>query len=127
MITFNKEDYNLPEIEKQCKFEGKMKHSYEIFGACQEENPPIGIRYNVDKHRQHDVEEDLKCFFRHNGIDVEMEHHNKENFLICLRKDIRENVLLASSLLQTIIYTLEGKLELDTDYKVTGLGKFQAT
>jgi hypothetical protein len=128
MIEFAEGDYNMSKIQAECKFgDIKTKKNFRIFGLSQEDNPPIGIRYNMDKSKVSEVEEELRGWFKESGLILDFEHQNDELFSIGLRKDIRENIKLASSLLKTIIFYFDGQLELEEGFKIPELAKFKST
>ncbi len=128
MINFNKTDYNLDEIEYFGKFSSmKTKKDYQILGLLQDDNPPIGIYYNMDQNQTNQIEEELNGFFKASGLELGFEHNEDNKFKICIREDIRKNVELATNLLKTIIMNLEGTLELDSGFRIPGLNKFVST
>src|SRR5438045_3746443 len=103
MITFVKEDDNIPAIETAAAFgdyASKTKRNYIIAGGLQEDNPAIGVRYNMDlqQNRVTEVEDDLRDFFKAQGLDIAFEHHAEPTFFVCLFKDVRDDVQLCAAI-----------------------------
>ncbi len=67
----------------------------------------------------------LREFFRNNGIEFDYESGGgTDKVCIGLRRDLRDHTILCASILQTIVYCLEGRLDLKTNFKINGIPKF---
>ena len=123
MIDFNENDFNLVKVKQTSKlFNLVTRLKYRVYGLRQKDNPAILVEFNGDMI---DVEflkriESLKIFVKANGIEFETYNASEFNRVdIGLRKDLRSFVtkngepMLASSILQTIIYCLEGRIDLE--------------
>ncbi len=119
MIIFNEKDFYMPTIKRDAKLSNLVtKNKYRVYGLKKNENPPILIeyQYGVLGYSKSRI---LTDFFLKNGVKVEVcEDQDREikGFSIGLRRDLRENALFAATVLQTIVYYLEGRLELK-DFK----------
>lgn len=135
MIDFNQNDFNLMKIRHETKFGNLVtKQKYRVYGLRQTENPPVLVEYCAD-----DVDEDflerlnaLVKYFKSNGIEVEtFDGSDTERIDVGLRKDLRgienkhEQPLFASSILSTIVYCLEGRIDLKhmAKYKLANIPK----
>src|SRR4051812_46684521 len=120
MIDFNQNDFNMLEIEKKGAFSAiKAKKEFRIFGLAQEDNPPIGINYNMDKFPSNQVQDELEVFFKANGMELAFAHKDEdEKIHIGLRRDIRDNIDLSIALLKTIILNIDTGFELDSNFKI---------
>jgi hypothetical protein len=128
MIDFNENDINMNQIKERGGFSSlKTKLEFRVFGLAQDDNPPIGINYNMDKRPSNQIEDEITNFFRNNGLELAFDHKDDEKIHIGLRRDVRENVDLSVALLKTIILNLDGGLELDNSFKIPGLNKFVTT
>jgi hypothetical protein len=125
MIEFNEHDFNLSKIRSESKlFNLVTRYKYYIYGLRQEGNDsPILIEYFYDRVDEHfkDKLNSLCEFLRANGIEIDS-HSNSDNINridIGLRRDLRAFVnkngkpMLASSVLSTIVYCLEGRIDLE--------------
>ena len=141
MIEFNiKKDLNLAGIRRESKlFNLVTAYRYFVYGLCMSDNPPIQIEYHFDHVDEH-FEEKLAAlteFFKANNIEIDIYNQSdkKGRIDIGLRRDLREIVnkngkpMLASSILSTIIYALEGRLDMEQlkKYKLSTLPKLQKT
>ncbi len=125
MLSFNRKDYNIPAIAIESKMGNfDTKFEYRLFGLKQEENPLILI-YNPFIGEIQKPLLELKKFFKKNNLQLEIENTDVRRISIGLRYDIRANIILCSSILQTIIYTLENRLALDQKYKLPGIPSFE--
>ena len=128
MIDFNENDYNLVKIRRESKlFNLVTKHEFRVYGLRQSGNPLIWIEYNrYDQRISSLILSKLQDFFTKNNINIEFERRNDEEYVvnIGLRRDLREHVVLSSAIIQTIIYALEGKLDLDSSQVIPGIPKF---
>lgn len=125
-ISFNYNDYHLRKIENNSKlFNLDTKYSYRIYGLKNKSNPDIYIEYGKFLNLNTEC---IEKFFKLNGISIEIalfqDKDDKRGIYIGLRYDLREHVTFCSCVLQTIIYYLEGRLNLNTDYKIIGIPKF---
>ena len=131
MIEFNERDINLVAIRRESKlFNLVSRYKYHIYGLRQQDNPPILIEYNHSGVNEKFDEKlsSVVTFLRGNGIEVDTYSESETSRVdIGLRKDLRlfENKngkpLFASSILSTIIYTLEGRTDIGQ------LSKFKLT
>ena len=123
MIDFNENDFKLTDISREAKlFNLVTRYRYRVYGLRQEENPPILIEYHFDKVDEK-FGERLKAlveFFKANGISVDSFAEAETNRVdIGLRRDLRAFVnkndkpLFAASILSTIVYSLEGRVDLE--------------
>lgn len=132
MVSFNTVDFNVDKIETLAKI-NKLKTDYEyrVYGLRDsEENPPVLIEFNPEVfegevtnfHRNA-----LIAFFRSNGVELRFREDDKEEkkkFWIGLRYDLRkEEVNISANIIQTIVYFLEGKLDLNVQFKIPSIPK----
>ena len=131
MIDFVKSDDKLPMIQQESKlFNLVTRYRYHIYGLRQEGNPPVVIEFhydNVDENFDKKVDA-VSFFLEQNGIAVETYSQAETNRIdIGLRRDLRrilnsnKKPLLASAVLQSIIYALEGRADLEQlkKYRIT--------
>lgn len=128
MIEYNRNDYNVDEIEDLAKISKlKTRADYRVYGLLEDKNPPVLIEFNFNLfnniignyHRAN-----LCRFFKYNGIRVRFTddaNTNKNLIWIGLRKDLRDDVQIATACVQTIVFYLEGKLNLEDSYKIPGI------
>ena len=124
MIEFKETDFNLIKVKRESKlFNLVTRYKYFVYGLRQSDNSPILIEYhydNVDEHFGEKVEA-LVEFFKANGIEVEIYNRadNKGRVDVGLRRDLRAFVnknrtpMLASSVISTIVYCLESRVDID--------------
>ena len=127
MIDFNLNDFNLSKVKVQSKLGNLVtKHEYRVYGLCQANNAPILIQYSFEAFDSI-KDKNLTNFLKKNNIKVEIEEieksHNNKIF-IGLRRDLRSHILLSASILQTIIYFLEGRVDLKEDFTIKGIPRF---
>lgn len=127
MIEFNSHDFNLNKIRIESKLGNLItKYPYRIYGAKQGGNNPVEIYYNSSLFNLRHLEAiRIVLLFNRIGFIYGTEENDNKIF-IGLRKDLRKNVLFSSALLQTIIYTLEGRLHLDIRTKLPKHPKFES-
>jgi hypothetical protein len=124
MIDFNENDTNLTKVRSESKlFNLVTRYKYRVYGLRQNDNPAVLIEYHYDRVDEHFKEkiEALCEFLKANGIETDTysESDNPNRVDVGLRKDLRLFVnkngkpMLASSILSTIIYCLEGRIDLD--------------
>jgi len=124
MIDFNENDTNLTKVRSESKlFNLVTRYKYRVYGLRQTDNPAVLIEYHYDRVDEHFKEKlsALMEFLKANGIDAEnySESDNPNRVDVGLRKDLRLFVnkngkpMLASSILSTIIYCLEGRIDID--------------
>lgn len=135
MIDFNQNDFNLTKVRHESKLANLItRQKYRIYGLRQAENPPVLIEYDGEN-----VTEDfgkrlnvLVKYFKANGIEVEtFDGSETQRVDVGLRKDLRaivnqqEQPLFAASILSTIIYCLEGRIDLEqmAKYKLANIPK----
>ena len=128
MVKFCNKDYNLPRIRTNSKlFNLLTKYSYYIFGLDNKRGEDIFISYKEELLNDEEVDNNIICLFlnkNHLKTKEEFEFYdNKFDIKIGLRYNLRKDVVFCSCLLQTIIYYLEGRLELDLNYKIPGIPK----
>jgi hypothetical protein len=138
MIEFKEKDFNLTKIRRESKlFNLVTEYKYFVYGLRQADNPPIIIEYYYDGIDEN-FEEKLSAlveFFKSNGVEVKTysNSEDKSKISIGLRKDLRAVVnrngkpLLASSVLSTIIYGLENRLDIEQlkKYKLSNIPKLE--
>lgn len=135
MITFNKKDYNIDEIFAESKLKNfKTNNLYRLYGLKMSKNPMVLIEFDFDHLSDFNNEDQklLRLFFRRNGIGVVFRHYDYEpnaeedimKVYVGLRIDLREDVLFCAAALQTIIYFMEKRLDLNVNYKIPGIPKF---
>ena len=140
MIEFKETDFNLTKVKRESKlFNLVTTYKYVVYGLRMADNPPIQIEYYFDRVDEHFEErlEALTEFFKANNIEINIYDRSdkKDSILIGLRRDLRSIVnkngkpMLASSILSTIVYTLEGRVDPEQvkKYKLSTLPKLQKT
>ena len=126
MIEFNINDENLQAIKAESKlYNLKTKHDYRVYGLKKKINPPILISCDATKIDEN-FEKQIKAFFKKNNLIVEIEddEDDKNRIYIGLRNDVREYIVLTAAIIQTLIYAIEGKLELNSEYSIGKMPKF---
>ena len=58
-------------------------------------------------------------------MQLEVEECEVRRVSVGLRYDIRKHVILSAAILQTIIYALEGRVDLKQKFKVPGIPEFE--
>jgi len=129
MIEFNQRDFHMATIRRESKlFNLVTKYPFRVYGLKTSNNPLIHLSYNydtVDETFDENLSE-LIGFFRNNGMEFEYESGGgEEKICIGLRRDLRDHLLLTCSIVQTMIYCLEGRLDVDRKFQVAGLPKFR--
>lgn len=125
MIHFNKKDYFMPSIEAEAKMKtlAVQKH-YRVFGLKGENNPPLLLRFN-----RQTIPEDRMAMLAHvlkkSGLEVECYRDYDKGLAIGIRRDVREEVLYSAALLQTIIYYIEGRIDLPKSFRIPSDKKFK--
>lgn len=125
MIDFNTNDFNLRAIKIESKlFNLITKFKYRVYGLRQEENPALMIEFNTDavstdKTFTNRVQAVID-FLKSNGIEAESYGESDDTQInIGLRRDLRSFVnknkepILSASVLSTIIYCLEGRIDIE--------------
>lgn len=131
MINFNTNDYNMDKIEKLARINKfKTDYDYRIYGLRDEEkNPLVLIEFNYDMldgeitdyHRNV-----LTKFFNINGISLKFNDLSKEEdkkVWLGIKYDLRKDVTISANIVQTIIYFLQGKINLEAYSNVPGIPK----
>lgn len=124
MISFTETDFNLPKIWREAKlFNLTTRLKFHFYGLRQQNNPAVLIEYNAKLETEAFVKRlaAITDFFKANNIEVEVfgrcEH---SGVCIGMRKDLRAVVnkvhkpVFAASILQTIIYGLEDRIDLES-------------
>ena len=139
MIEFKETDFNMTKISRESKlFNLVTGYKYFVYGLRdQSDNPPMMIEYyydNIDEMFEERLQA-LVEFFKDNGIEMELysDSEDKTKINIGLRKDLRAVVnrngkpLLAASILSTIVYTLEGRIDMHQlkNYKLSTIPKLK--
>ena len=132
MVEFNQNDFNLVKISGESKLGNLVtRHKYRVYGLKQEGNPSILIEYHYNKIEVEDFEERveaLRKFLKANNISVDVcNDANTKGIDIGMRKDLRGVLnkngkpMFASGIISTIIYCLEGRVDLTElqKYKVS--------
>jgi hypothetical protein len=125
MISFNENDYFLPSIKAESKFNTLVvqKH-YRVFGLKNQDNPPVIFRWGENALDESKIGH-LYLMFKRSGLPVDFYRDYPKGISVGLRRDVRENVPFASALLQTIVYYMENKIELPKDFRIPMVKKFQ--
>ena len=120
MISYNKEDFNLKEIEvlNQDFNRLKTKFSYHVYGLTQAGNAPIFLSRNASDCDGKTDEKitTLMVFLNKNGIQTEADFTSTHKIQIGLRRDVRINLKYSSALIKTIVAFLEGALTLKESF-----------
>lgn len=137
MITINESDTNLPEVLSESKLSNLVtKEKYYVYGLRREQNPVVLIEYDND-YVSDDFRKAIKSlteFFNLNGISMETINDNGERGVdIGLRIDLRKVLnrnnkpLLAGSVLSTIVYCLENRVDTEQmkKHKLSSIPKFE--
>lgn len=125
MITFNNNDYFIPSIRAEAKFHNLVvQKNFRVFGLRQEDNPPLLIRYGRDSIQEPKMA-NLHHVFKKSDFDADFYRDYPKGVSIGLRRDVRENVQFASALLQTIIYYIEGKIDVPKTFRIPTIKKFK--
>ncbi len=128
MIEFNEKDFQLVSIRRESKlFNLQTKNAFRIYGLRKAGNPLVHLSYNydvVDDEFDGHLEK-LVEFFENNNIHFVWESGGGvAKVCIGLRRDLRNHVVLCSAILQTIVYALEGRLDVKSGFKIRGIPKF---
>jgi hypothetical protein len=136
MITITETDTLLPAIMREAKLSNLVtKQKYHVYGLRRENNPVVLIEY-ADCYVDDDFRNRLTSlieFFKLNGIETEFSNEaDDRSIAIGLRIDLRktlnknEKPLLAASVLSTVIYCLEDRVDIDQmkKYKLSSIPTF---
>jgi len=137
MITYTEKDINLSSIMRESKLYNLVTAvKYHIYGLRQVNNPVVSIDYEENSVNEKFIKgiKALTEFFKLNEIEVECFNssgHRQTN--IGLRVDLRKYLsskkkpILASSILSTIIYCLEDRIDVEqiSKYKLSKIPKFE--
>lgn len=131
MVTFNTNDFNIDKVETLARINKfKTAYDYRVYGLREDDdNPIVLIEYNPELfigeignfHKNA-----LINFFRGNGVELRFRDEEKEDsqkFWIGLRYDLRKDITISANIVQTVVYFLEGKLDLNIQYKIPGIPK----
>ena len=128
MIEFNEKDFQLDKIRRESKlFNLQTAQPFRVYGLRTKDNPLVHISYNYDTVDENfdDRLSVLVEFCKANNIELKWESGGgTPKVCIGLRRDLRDHVMLCSALVQTIIYCLEGQLDINSGYKVKGIPAF---
>jgi hypothetical protein len=130
MISFNTKDFNILRIKRESKLGNlETRYKYRVYGLRNEGNAPILVSVDEDY-----ISADwfsLIRFFKLNNILLSVDYENHESddkdkglVSIGLRKDLREQPVLAAAILQAIVYHAEKRLVFK-DFSVPGIPKFE--
>lgn len=122
-ITFNLADDNMPKISKVTKLGGVLTRlNYRIYGLKTEGNPPVLIRSSPNDNWPIN---NMVAFFANQKIKVQVSNklEEKGTIHIGLRKDVRQHPALCAAILQTIVYGIEKRMNLDLTIKIPGIPK----
>ena len=127
-IEFNTKDFQMTVVRAESKLHNlQTKNPYRVYGLTRAGNPLVHISYNydtVDEEFDDNIQQLIE-FFETNGIEFLWESGGgSPKVCVGIRRDLRDNVLLTSAILQTIIYCLEGRLVIQPDHKIKGIPKF---
>lgn len=125
MITYNRKDFNLPEIEEiNGEFNlFRTEYLYYIYGLKQEDNPPILFTQNYNARPSHIDLNKIGDWLKAQGIDCGCEEpgydeDSTRRVYIGLRKDVRSNLAFSAALIKTFVGFFEGALELTPGFKL---------
>ena len=129
MIEYNEKDFQLGRIRTVAKLKGQTKNPFRVYGLQTEGNPLVHLSYNYDTVIDADVFDEnmkkLKDFFKLNRIEFQVEAGGgTPKICIGLRRDLRDHVVLAASILKLIVLSLEDQANLNVDYAVDGIPTF---
>ncbi len=136
MITATETDTLLPAIMREAKLHNLVtKLKYHAYGLRRENNPVVQIEYCKDYADDAFCNrlDSLKTFLELNGMEVEIStDYNDRDIAIGLRIDLRKTLnandkpLLAASVLSTIVYCLEDRLDIEQmkKYKLSSIPTF---
>ena len=128
MVEFNEKDFQLAKIRRESKlFNLQTALQFRVYGLRTKGNPLVHIAYNCDTVGDNFdyYLGNLIEFCKNNNIELQWESGNgTPKVCIGLRRDLRDHIMLCSALVQTIIYSLEGQLDINTDYKLKGIPDF---
>jgi hypothetical protein len=128
MIEFSEKDFQLAKIRRESKlFNLQTAHAFRVYGLRTKGNPLVHISYNYDTVNDSfdDNMAKLVDFCKNNGIEMKWESGDgTPKVCIGLRRDLRDHIMLCSAIVQTIIYCLEGQLDINDTYKVKGIPVF---
>ena len=128
MIEFSEKDFQLAKIRRESKlFNLQTGQPFRVYGLRTKGNPLIHISYNYDTVGENFDEHMAKLvdFCKNNGIELKWESGGgTPKVCIGLRRDLRDHIMLCSAIVQTIVYCLEGQLDLNASYKIKGIPAF---
>jgi len=135
MITITETDTLVSAIMREAKLHNLVtKQKYHVYGLRRENNPVVLIEY-ADCYVDDDFRNRLTSlieFFKLNGIETEFSNESDgHDIAIGLRIDLRktlnknEKPLLAASVLSTIVYCLEDRIDIEQmkKYKLSSIPK----
>ena len=136
MITITETDTLLPAIMREAKLHNLVtKQKYHVYGLRRENNPVVLIEY-ADSYVDDEFRKRLTSlieFFKLNGIETEFSNEaDDRSIAIGLRIDLRktlnknEKPLLAASVLSTVVYCLEDRVDIEQmkKYKLASIPTF---
>ena len=114
MIRYNREDFNVPQIAVTNGWINRYTtdHNYYVYGLKSEGRPPIVISRpaSMSDERIRPIVDYLNA----GGLQtIERIESRTLELRIGLRHDVREDVAFASAVVRTIVFAVEGKLEID--------------
>ena len=120
MVDIEKKDFHMADIFDMTRLDGIMtKYKYRFHGLTNEDNPAIYIGYVSGLQ---DIAEKLKTFFAKNGFEIEVARGEEDvlttDIRVGLRRDVRKHLPIAAAIIKTIVYAYEGRLDVDTDFKL---------
>ena len=130
-IDFNLKDINISSIKRRSKlFNLKTKMKYYVFGLKQTNNCLIVVEhYNYLSDYQKNTLKSFYLFLLKNKLSYRecfnFNKNKKNDIYIGLRLDLRNYIVLSSCLLETLIYGLEGKLDIDVNFKILNVPEFE--
>jgi hypothetical protein len=127
-INWNPGDFSLDSIRKDSKlFNLLTRNTYKVYGLTKvKSNNPIDISYYASTVSLPDLKILVKLF-QNNGIKISIASNDidaKDCVYIGLRRDVRDDIVLAGTLLQIIIYYFENRLVIDSSYKMPTIPYF---
>jgi len=128
MIEFSEKDFQLAKIRRESKlFNLQTGQPFRVCGLRTKGNSLIHISYNYDTVGENFDEHMamLVDFCKNNNIELKWESGaGTPKVCIGLRRDLRDHILLCSAILQTIVYCLEGQLNINGKERINGIPAF---
>lgn len=129
MISLS-QDYNIEKIAKKAALlRLTTQHEYRIYGLKEGYKSTGLIEFPKSDQTLFPIACNVCALFWHNNVGLDWKDTKEGNVIsIGLRRDLRENVEFAASLLQTIVFAFEEMLVIDNKQSKTilpGIPKFE--